>query len=29
MKHIMETALRVGACVVLGITGLALLAGKD
>jgi len=29
MKHIVGTTLRVGACVVVGITGVALLAGKD
>ena len=29
MKHIVRTTLRVGACAVLAITGLALLAGKD
>jgi hypothetical protein len=29
MKHIVGTTLRVGACAVLAITGLALLAGKD
>jgi hypothetical protein len=29
MKHIAGTTLRVGACAVLAITGLALLAGKD
>ena len=29
MKHIAGTALRVGACVVVAITGVALLAGKD
>ena len=29
MKHIIGTALRVAGCLVLLITGLALLAGKD
>jgi hypothetical protein len=29
MKHIVGTALRVGACLVVGVTGAALLAGKD
>ena len=29
MKHIIGTALRVGGCTVLLITGLALVAGKD
>ena len=29
MKHITGTALRVAACVVLLVTGVALLAGKD
>ena len=29
MKHIMGTTLRVAACTVLAVTGLALLAGKD
>ena len=29
MKHIVGTTLRVGACAVLAITGVALLAGKD
>ena len=29
MKHITGTALRITACVVLLVTGLALLAGKD
>jgi hypothetical protein len=29
MKHIIGTTLRVGACLVLLITGVALLAGKD
>ena len=29
MKHIAGTALRVGGCLVLTITGVALLAGKD
>jgi len=29
MKHIVGTTLKVGACAVLAITGLALLAGKD
>ena len=29
MKHIVGTALRVGACLVVGVTGVALLAGKD
>ena len=29
MKHITETALRIAACTVLLVAGLALLAGKD
>ena len=29
MKHIMGTALRVAGCLVLAITGVALLAGQD
>jgi hypothetical protein len=29
MKHLTGTALRIAACVVLLVTGLALLAGKD
>ena len=29
MKHIMGTALRVTACTVVAVTGIALLAGKD
>ena len=29
MKHVMGTTLKVGACLVLLITGVALLAGKD
>jgi len=29
MKHIVGTALRVAGCIVLAITGVALLAGKD
>lgn len=29
MKHIAGIALRAGACLVVGITGVALLAGKD
>ena len=29
MKHITGTALRIAACAVLAVTGLALLAGKD
>jgi hypothetical protein len=29
MKHIIGTTLRIAACVVLAVTGLALLAGKD
>ena len=29
MKHVVGTALRVAACSVVAITGLALLAGKD
>ena len=29
MKHIVGTALRVAACSVVAVTGLALLAGKD
>jgi hypothetical protein len=29
MKHIAGTALRTGACVVVLVTGVALLAGKD
>ena len=29
MKHIMGAALRVGGCLVLAVTGVALLAGKD
>ena len=29
MKHITGTTLRIAACVVLAVTGLALLAGRD
>jgi hypothetical protein len=29
MKHIAGTVLRAGACVVVAVTGVALLAGKD
>ena len=29
MKHIVGTTLRVAGCLVVGITGVALLAGKD
>ena len=29
MKHVLGATLRVGGCLVVGITGVALLAGKD